>query len=527
MRGISAVALALLGLAFRAAPASAQAASAEERTARYLDSVRGNTPLVTAFLREMPKGADLHNHLSGAVYAESYVQWAADSSFCVVTSTLTLASAPCDAEAGKVPAASALTNGTLYGQLVDAWSMRNWNPARRNGHDQFFDTFGKFGMATWGRTGDMLAEATSRAALGHVSYMELMQTPDEGSVAALGRSVGWDPDFARMRQKLLAAGLRDTLAVASRKLAAAEAHQRQVLHCAGTGAVGTGAGPSTGGDPGCGVTVRWLYQVSRARPPEQVFAQILAGFEMASTDPRVVGLNLVQAEDALLSMRDFTLHMRMIDFLHRLYPAVHVTLHAGELTPGLVPPEGLRFHVRQSVELGHAERIGHGVDVMNEERPYDLLREMAAKNVMVEIALTSNDVILGVSGPNHPLAAYRRYGVPVALATDDEGVSRSDLSMEYLRGVRDQGLGYRELKTMARTSLEHAFVQGASAWRDGRAFVPVAECAPAAGGWEGASCTRFASTSAKATLQRQLEIDLRDFERRYAAMAVSPQVSKR
>ena len=42
--------------------------------------------------------------------------------------------------------------------------------------------------------------------------------------------------------------------------------------------------------PGCLVQARYLYQVARGLPKEMVFAQILAGFEMASRDPRVVGL---------------------------------------------------------------------------------------------------------------------------------------------------------------------------------------------------------------------------------------------
>ncbi len=96
---------------------------------------------------------------------------------------------------------------------------------------------------------------------------------------------------------------------------------------------------------------------------------------------------------------------------------------------------------------------------------------------MVEICLTSNDVILGVSGPQHPLSEYMRAGVPVALATDDEGVARSDMTHEYLRGAEDQKLAYLQLKKMARTSLEHAFVPGPSLWRDGKNFVIVKDCA--------------------------------------------------
>jgi adenosine deaminase len=275
---------------------------------------------------------------------------------------------------------------------------------------------------------------------------------------------------------------------------------------------------AAGQDAGCQVEVRWLYQVGRGRPPAQVFAQILTGFELAQADPRVVGFNLVMPEDGLVSMRDFTLQMQMIDYLHSIYPRVRIALHAGELSPGLVPPEGMRFHIRQSVELGHASRIGHGVDVMWEDRPHELMREMAERGVMVEIALTSNDVILGIRGRDHPLAVYRAAGVPVALATDDQGVARSEMPREYQKAVEEQGLDYAALKEMARTSLRHAFVQGDEVWREGRGFVPVAECASGAGGWEGARCTALVSRSPRARLQRNLELAFRDFEARWAAM---------
>ena len=94
---------------------------------------------------------------------------------------------------------------------------------------------------------------------------------------------------------------------------------------------------------------------------------------------------------------------------------------------------------------------------MYENRPYELLKEMAAKHVMVEINLTSNDVILGVSGKDHPFPIYRKFGVPVALSTDDEGVSRIDLTHEYVRAAETYALSYADLKQMVRTSLEHSF----------------------------------------------------------------------
>jgi adenosine deaminase len=418
----------------------------EAVTARRFASIRSNPPLLLAFLREMPKGGDLHNHLSGAVYAESYLRWAAEDNLCFATTTMAIVAGTCDASAGRPPVSAVLQNGALYSQAIDAMSMRNWNPTQ-SGHDHFFASFAKIGPSAL-RTGDMLAEVASRAAAERVSYLELIVAPDGGVSTVRGRTAGWDADLGRLRDKLLAAGFRDAVVAEARKrIDAAEARQREILRCGTPGA-----------DAGCLVTIRYISQVLRALPPEAVFAQLLAGFEMAGADPRIVSFNLVQPEDDPTAVRDFSLHMSMIDFLHTQYPRVPITLHAAELAAGLVPPEAMRSHIRESVHKGHASRIGHGVSVMHEDDPIGLLQEMAAKKVLVEIALSSSDQILGVRGKSHPLKAYLQFGVPVALVTDDMGVSRSTHTQEYIKAVEEQGLDYRTLKRLARNSLEYSFV---------------------------------------------------------------------
>jgi len=57
-----------------------------------------------------------------------------------------------------------------------------------------------------------------------------------------------------------------------------------------------------------------------------------------------------------------------------------------------------------------------------------------------------------------------KYGVPVAISTDDEGVARSDMTHEYLRAVEGYHLSYADLKRMTRQSLEHSFLPGQSLW---------------------------------------------------------------
>jgi len=155
------------------------------------------------------------------------------------------------------------------------------------------------------------------------------------------------------------------------------------------------------------------------------------------------------------------------------------------------------------------------VDVMYEQRPHELLKEMANRHVMVEVNLTSNDVILGVSGEQHPLPLFRLFGVPVALSTDDEGVSRIDLTNEYVRAVRTYGLRYADLKKMARTSLEHAFMPGESLWASEDVFSrTVSACAKDLRGTDNPSrgCAEFLKGNEKAQQQWELEQRFRNFE---------------
>ena len=147
-------------------------------------------------------------------------------------------------------------------------------------------------------------------------------------------------DLAKMRDSLLAGGLKEITAATSKTLAEDDARAQKELKCGTPDA-----------EPGCNVTVRYLYQVLRGLPPEAVFAQILLGFELASSDPRFVGLNLVMPEDWYVPIHDFNQHMAMLDYLHGVYPKVHITLHAGELADGI--GEARRSRVPHS-RLGRA-----------------------------------------------------------------------------------------------------------------------------------------------------------------------------
>lgn len=437
-------------------------------TAAQFESLRADHPRLRAFLHRMPKGGDLHTHLSGAVYAERFVAWAVRDGLCLRRADMAIlprpeggtTEQPCGPDPAISPIAEAVSGGrgqTTYDLLIDALSMR-WflpTPAVPSGHDQFFGTFAKFNAATggsdWERTAQAIAEMTVDQLRLYdadaVQYVEFMVTLFEGEDRRrLAQAIGSESEPAAMLAALERAGLAEAVATKAQQLTALVARIEALLAC--------------GGDrskPGCGVTFRFIAQVNRNSAPAEVFAQTAHAAALVRKAPGiVVGLNYVGPEDYRISLRDYRTHMKWIAFLAGA--DVPVALHAGELWLGLVPPGDLDFHIREAVETAGARRIGHGTAVGFEHDMGSLLTEMRRRGVTIEIALTSSDVILGVRGQEHPISTYLAAGVPVTLATDDAGVSRIDLSNEYYRAARDHGLGYRRLKAIAHTALSHSFL---------------------------------------------------------------------
>jgi adenosine deaminase len=430
--------------------ADAGAVERRDAVSRLFDGIANDPPRLRMFLTAMPKGGDLHNHLAGAVYAESYLAWAAESGLCLDGTTHAIVRPPCTG--GLRPVSEAMAHDPALGDaMIDALSMRDFtpHPGDASGHDHFFATFGKFDAAATGHIGEALAEEAHRAAAEHVGYLEIMWYPRVRESAGLGLAHPFsDTDFAA-DLAAIRPGIPALLSKARADTDQAEARMRTVLRCGQPDA-----------DPGCGVTIRYQTFLLRTLPPAAVFAQMAYSYAVVGSDPRFVGVNIVAPEDNPVALRDYRLHMRAFGFFHAAHPEVKLSLHAGELTLGLVPPDALRSHIRDAVEIAGASRIGHGVDIGYETDAAGLLREMARRHVTVEINQTSNDQILGVRGAEHPFALYRAYGVPVVLSTDDEGVERIDLTHEYLRAVRTWHLDYAALKSLARASVADSFLSG-------------------------------------------------------------------
>ncbi|KTF30097.1 adenosine deaminase family protein [Xanthomonas vesicatoria] len=486
-----------------ARPAQAPAQQREQQVAQLFHDAAAQPAQLRAWLQAMPKGGDLHNHLSGSVYAEDYLQWASEDGACVQLDDLSLHAAPCGK--GQEPARGlAARNAALYGRVVDTLSMRKFLPSvtQPTGHDQFFSTFGKFDAVVRARVADTVAAVLDQAARDRVPYVEIIANPPQMEQAAQRmQSLPWNGNDDDANLRALQGDLPPLVQAAQRELAATDAQVRRVLRC-----------DQADARPGCRVSYRYVPYVLRLLPQPMVFGQMaLAHALIAAGGSRAVALNIVAPEDNPVALADYTRHMAMFRFFAKRYPGVPLSLHAGELSLGLVPPVQLRSHIRQAVDVG-ARRIGHGVDLPYEDDANGLLQRMRSKQVAVEINLTSNDVILGVKGAAHPLAMYLRAGVPVVLSTDDAGVSRADMTHEYQRAMQEQGIDYPALKQLARNGLTYSFLPGDSLWNANGAAAHA--CATALQReTDDAACRAFRQGSEKARLQWQLEADLVQYER--------------
>ncbi len=101
--------LAMTALIAAVFPAATAAGEAETRA--YFQQVRNEPTLLRGFLYAFPKGGELHNHLDGAIYAESYIRWAAEDGKCIDLESfmITPRRAAMRRPAGRPSATSAMT----------------------------------------------------------------------------------------------------------------------------------------------------------------------------------------------------------------------------------------------------------------------------------------------------------------------------------------------------------------------------------------------------------------------------------
>jgi adenosine deaminase len=463
-------------------------------TENLFNHIKSSPNALYSFLKEMPKGGELHYHLAGGAYPEAMLEIAQKKNYCLDIETYTVSSHfPCKGMTTK----DLIKNPTHYAKVLRAWSMQDFKQGKESGHDHFFSTFYKFGKVLVDNEVFLLADVLRRAASQNILYLEIMVMPDNARSANLVKLPPLTRDYSKWMNILLhSAKFKKEIALTRLKTDMLLPKTHTYLHC-----------KQQPQQPACKIQVRFLYHILREQPLDQFFEQALHAFEAASQSKTLVGINIVQPEDGIIALRDYDKHMEILDFFHAQYPQVNIALHAGELTHSLVSHAHLRNHIQKAITKGHAKRIGHGIDIVFEDNYEDLLKTM--RHIPVEINLTSNEKILQVKGKNHPLRFYLKNKVPVVLSTDDEGVLRTNLTEQYAKAVLEHNLNYKTLKQISRNALSYSFLSGESIWQDSATSKFISNCK----NLFSKRCKEWVKNSDKAQLQRQLEIKFLRFEK--------------
>ncbi len=423
---------------------------------RLVADSRAHGAELRLFLNLMPKGGDLHQHFTGTTYAETYLDfvkkencWISRKDFSVIT--------PSDKE--KLPDTLSVDklrgDNKMLSDFYQVWSDKNFY---NHYHDQtapdvqFFGTFANFSTILkydGALYTDGLKILKNRAKLENVQYIEQMfvspgyKKKDAAFDNQCRKSIAGNniAELHRIFQDFIAVVRADSL-----YQKAVPGYLKEVKLCAD--AVNDES-----------FTLRFQSYVSRNDTPAEVFSALYTAFCEADKSDLVVGVNIVSAENAPVAMSDYSLHMQMFRYMKELFSGVKTSMHAGELTIGMVRPEDLSWHITDAVMVAQANRIGHGVDICYEVNAPEVLSLMRDKKIAVEINLTSNDFILGVKDGAHPLRLYLDQGVPVVLSSDDEGVSRNNLTDDYVNLVQRYGITYDRLRDIVTNSIRYSFMK--------------------------------------------------------------------
>lgn len=426
----------------------------------YLEKIRDNEAALTAFFSQMPKGGDLHHHFSGSIYAEPILEDAINDDFYLNTTTMeVLKEKPAK---GNWELFSSLRNkGQLdfyKQQIMEKWSVKDYNHVSYPSDKLFFESFGKFSPAIEGHFGEGLLELKNRAISENVSYIEtqLSTIPCDINTTDLSDFNGKLRELAAKKDENGIKALLDSLyaTLLKREVAkyaedfnvnfVSKMHQELKIDDAS-------------------FTMRYQNFVLRFMEPVDLFKNLVIAFISADSSPLMAGVNIVSPEDGETSMKDYWLHMVMFKYCNGRFPNVKYTMHAGELTLGLVQPEDLTWHIHEAVHTAGSNRIGHGVDIAYENKSYELLRYMAKNDIPVEINLVSNEFILKVKENRHPISLYRAFNVPIVISTDDAGILRTNMTEQYvLLAKRYKDVTYADIKNYVYNSINYSFIKDKS-----------------------------------------------------------------
>ncbi|WP_298895008.1 adenosine deaminase [uncultured Psychroserpens sp.] len=426
-----------------------------ETTSEYYEMMieKNDIAKLNQFFTNMPKGGDIHHHYTGSIYAETYLNWVKHKDWRIDSCSLKIVTDISKTNTCKLLTADEVIENTmLYRQLLELWSdldFGNHNHSEPPPDLQFFNTFGYFGAVSDEYMDVGLNILKERAINENVSYIETMISavgissndyfPTDNTLNTLLENAKTQQEVDNILKDIDSIYFND-------KTFDKEIDEFVDKLTKDHNGIDTES-----------FTMRFQSYGVRVLEPLQVYTDLLSAYIAATKSPLLVGVNIVAPENNYTALKDYTLHMQMFNYLKRKYPDVNRALHAGELTSGMVRPKNLLFHINQALDIAQAQRIGHGVDLPYEKDSYELLSKLK-NQAAIEINLTSNKFILGVEGREHPYLIYSSYGVPLVISTDDSGVSRNNLSNEYMLLASNYTPSYEKIKEYVYNSIHYSFM---------------------------------------------------------------------
>jgi adenosine deaminase/adenosine deaminase CECR1 len=428
-----------------------------QSTNTYFEKIRNNEAELTAFFSQMPKGGDLHHHFSGSIYAEPMLNIAINENFYLNTSTMeVLKEKP---SSGNWEQFSTISKrGELYRykqQIMEKWSAKDYNGVSYPSDKLFFESFDKFSPTIPGHFSEGLLELKNRAISENISYIETqlstipsnITTTDLAEFNNLLRKAAASKDQKAVRALLET--LYKTFLKRNAEKEAQDFNTNFVASIHNNLKIDDAA-----------FTMRYQNFVLRFMEPVDLFKNLVIAFMSTNSSDLLVGVNIVSPEDGETSMKDYWLHMVMFNYCHSVFPSVKYAMHAGELTLGSVQPEDLTSHINDAIYVAGANRIGHGVDLAYEKNVYGLLKDMAKRDIPIEINLSSNEFILKVKENRHPISLYKEFNVPIVISTDDAGILRTNMTEQYvLLAKRYPDVTYDTIKKYVYNSINYSFIK--------------------------------------------------------------------
>jgi len=423
-------------------------------TSEYFNTIRAgkDNAQLALFFAQMPKGGDIHHHYPGAVYAETYLDWASRD-YCLKIDSLILKK-----DSGSCPGCISMEdlkkNTALFRTVLETWSDLNYSDhfhLQEQPDQHFFNTFGYFAEISNSNFRAGLKEIKERAKTENVQYIETMFASPDTKVCFRKTLIDSLVEFGT--EKDITA-----LNVVFTKLSESIRSESTYKQSIDSYLDSLRSYHENIDDQD--FTMRFQTYAYRNSSPDAVFRALYSSFDAVARDKSslLVGVNILGPENLFVAMKDYWLHMQMFHFLKRNFNNVKTSLHAGELAMGMVKPEDLTYHIDEAVNMAGASRIGHGVDIPYEKNSFKILKKMQSDKIAVEINLTSNEFILGIKGKDHPINIYNRSRVPIVICTDDAGVSRNNLTTEYVKLASRYDFTYGQIKEFVYNSIKYSFM---------------------------------------------------------------------